>query len=90
LPPPGAAAFAKAGGKKPWDEIETELLNGQKLQGTITAADIMTALKGRGCEDEFPMFVTIYNIAFTGAPLSDITTKVLPPLGQPTLFKAML
>ena len=29
-----AEAFAKAGGKRAWSEIEAEMLNGQKLQGT--------------------------------------------------------
>jgi glycerol-3-phosphate dehydrogenase (NAD+) len=29
-----AEQFAKHKGKKPWEEIEAELLNGQKLQGS--------------------------------------------------------
>merc|ERR1711865_523338 len=38
-----AEAFAK--GEGTWDEIEAKLLNGQKLQGTITAKDVATVLK---------------------------------------------
>lgn len=41
-----AEAFIKTG--KTFPELEDELLNGQKLQGTITAEEIYTFLKGRG------------------------------------------
>ena len=41
-----AEAFAK--GEGTWDEIEAKLLNGQKLQGTITAKDVATVLKTKG------------------------------------------
>ena len=56
-----------AGTKKEWDVIETEELNGQKLQGTGTAKDVMLALKGAGKEAEFPLFTQIHKIAFEGA-----------------------
>lgn len=67
-----AEEFAKSKGAKSWEEIETELLNGQKLQGTITAKDVMTCLKAAGCEGDFPLFVKIYNISFEGAPVEEI------------------
>jgi len=56
-----------AGTKKEWDVIEAEELNGQKLQGTGTAKDVMTCIKNKGAEADFPLFVTIYKIAFEGA-----------------------
>jgi len=65
-----AEIFAKnvcAGTKKEWDTIEAEELNGQKLQGTGTAKDVMTCLKSAGKEGEFPLFSAIYKIAFEGA-----------------------
>ena len=60
-----AEAFAKGDGD--WEKIETDLLNGQKLQGTGTAKDVMTCIKKLGCEKDFPLFCAIHKIAFGGA-----------------------
>ena len=60
-----AEAFAKGDGD--WEKIETDLLNGQKLQGTGTAKDVMTCIKKIGAEKDFPLFCTIHKIAFEGA-----------------------
>jgi len=65
-----AEAFAK--GEGTWDEIEAKLLNGQKLQGTITAKDVATVLTSKGKEAEFPLFMRIHEIAFEGKPVSSI------------------
>merc|ERR1711957_614730 len=65
-----AQAFAK--GEGTWDEIEAKLLNGQKLQGTITAKDVATVLKTKGKEAEFPLFMRIHEIAFEGKAVSSI------------------
>jgi len=65
-----ADIFAKmvaAGTPKTWDVIEAEELNGQKLQGTGTAKDVMTCIKAAGAEKEFPLMVQVYKIAFEGA-----------------------
>ena len=64
-----ADIFAKnivAGTKKDWATIETEELNGQKLQGTGTSEDVMKALKAKGVEKDFPLFTMIHKIAFEG------------------------
>ena len=58
----------KAGSKKEWDTIEAEELNGQKLQGTGTAKDVMTCINSLGKKAEFPLFTIIHAIAFEGAP----------------------
>eukprot|EP00656_Telonema_subtile_P001728 TRINITY_DN1074_c0_g2_i1.p1 TRINITY_DN1074_c0_g2~~TRINITY_DN1074_c0_g2_i1.p1 ORF type:complete len:386 (+),score=103.58 TRINITY_DN1074_c0_g2_i1:20-1177(+) len=71
-----AEAFAKEDGRRSWDDIEKELLNGQKLQGTITAMDIMVALRGLQCEAEFPLFTLTYQIAFEGVPVKDLVDKL--------------
>lgn len=65
-----AQAFVETG--KSWDELEIELLNGQKLQGTITAKEIYGFLKGRGRLEGFPLFEKIYNICFDGMDPKDM------------------
>merc|ERR1719171_823181 len=57
----------KEGTPKTWEVIETEELNGQKLQRTGTCKDVMTCIKKAGKEKEVPLFVAIYKIAFEGA-----------------------
>ena len=70
-----AEVFAKCitdGAKKAWDVIEAEELNGQKLQGTGTAKDVMTCIKDAKKEAEFPLFCKIHAIAFEGTDPKDI------------------
>ncbi|GAA5888996.1 hypothetical protein JCM16303_005282 [Sporobolomyces ruberrimus] len=55
-----AEAFVKTG--KTFDELEKELLNGQRLQGVITAEEIYTFLEGRKRLDGYPLFHKIYQI----------------------------
>jgi glycerol-3-phosphate dehydrogenase (NAD+) len=62
-----AEAFARNranGGKRPWEDIETELLDGQKLQGTLTAEEIMPLIKKNKLEAKLPLLCAIYDIAF--------------------------
>lgn len=68
-----AEAFAAAGKKKSLEEIEAELLGGQKLQGTLTAKEVNHILKMKGLEHEFPFFTTVYKISYEDTPLSAIT-----------------
>lgn len=37
---------------QPFDELEKEMLNGQRLQGPMTAAEVNVMLKNRGLEDK--------------------------------------
>ena len=69
-----ADAYAKAGGAKTLEEIETELLAGQKLQGTLTAKEVNHVLKMKGLEHEFPLFTQVYKIAYEGAPIDSIAS----------------
>jgi glycerol-3-phosphate dehydrogenase (NAD+) len=59
-----------------WEEIEAELLNGQKLQGTLTAKEVHALLESRGLLSAFPLMTTIYNIAFKGEPIADIVQGI--------------
>ncbi|SPO38941.1 probable glycerol-3-phosphate dehydrogenase (NAD) [Pseudozyma flocculosa] len=69
-----AEAFVKTG--KPFDQLEKELLNGQKLQGTETAREVHEFLKARGKVDEYPLFRAVYSIAYEGFDVQDLTSKL--------------
>lgn len=38
------------------------MLNGQRLQGPETAAEVNFMLKQKGMEDKFPLFTTVHKI----------------------------
>jgi glycerol-3-phosphate dehydrogenase (NAD+) len=57
---------------KEWGVIEAEELNGQKLQGTGTAKDVMVCLQKANCAAEFPLMSVIHGIAFEGKDPKDI------------------
>jgi glycerol-3-phosphate dehydrogenase (NAD+) len=67
-----AEIFAKHKGEKSWESIETEELNGQKLQGTITAKDVMTCLRASDSVAKFPLFAKIYMISYENTPVEEI------------------
>ncbi|GIX66265.1 glycerol-3-phosphate dehydrogenase [Babesia caballi] len=70
-----AAEFAKHGGKKSWNDIEKEMLGGQKLQGTSTAEEVYHVLKAHNIENEFPLFAVTYKIAYEGAEPMELIRK---------------
>ncbi|CAD7946189.1 unnamed protein product [Amoebophrya sp. A25] len=55
-----------------WDEIEAELLNGQKLQGTLTCYEIMSVLQHNACEREFPFFSAVYTVCRNGREIVNL------------------
>lgn len=57
-------AFVRTG--KPLDELEAEMLNGQKLQGPMTAKEVYNVLKAKGIEGGYPVFTSVYDICFEG------------------------
>ncbi|KAI9189520.1 glycerol-3-phosphate dehydrogenase [Blastocladiella emersonii ATCC 22665] len=57
---------------KSFEVLEREMLNGQKLQGTLTAKEVYEILSIRGLTKDFPLFTTIYRIAFEALPASHL------------------
>ncbi|XP_052092096.1 glycerol-3-phosphate dehydrogenase [NAD(+)], cytoplasmic-like isoform X1 [Mytilus californianus] len=55
-----AEAFVKTG--KSIEELEKEMLNGQKLQGPPTAFEVNYMLKNKNMEERFPLFTAIHRI----------------------------
>ncbi|XP_050688665.1 glycerol-3-phosphate dehydrogenase [NAD(+)], cytoplasmic-like isoform X2 [Eriocheir sinensis] len=55
-----AEAFVKTG--KTIEELEKEMLNGQKLQGPYTALEVNHMLREKNMEDRFPLFTAIHQI----------------------------
>ncbi|CAO1624523.1 unnamed protein product [Parajaminaea phylloscopi] len=69
-----AEAFVKTG--KPFDVLERELLNGQKLQGTETAREVHEFLKTRGRVDDYPLFKSVFSIAYEGQGVTGLTSQL--------------
>lgn len=57
-----AEAFAQSGGKRSFDELEAEMLQGQKLQGVSTAREVYEVLNHCGWMEMFPLFSTVHQI----------------------------
>lgn len=60
--------------RKSIEELEKEMLNGQKLQGPQTAAEVHRILQNRDMVSKFPLFTAIYEICYSGKPVSDLMT----------------
>ncbi|XP_073721351.1 glycerol-3-phosphate dehydrogenase [NAD(+)], cytoplasmic-like [Misgurnus anguillicaudatus] len=65
-------AFAKTG--KSIEQLEKEMLNGQKLQGPATAAEVHQILKNKNLVEKFPLFNAVYQICFQGQPVKEFVT----------------
>lgn len=63
-------AFVRTG--KSITELEAEMLNGQKLQGPETAADVNAMLKKKNMEERFPLFTSVHRIC-----IGEITVQSL-------------
>ncbi|GAA5837843.1 hypothetical protein JCM3766R1_001492 [Sporobolomyces carnicolor] len=69
-----AEAFVTSG--KSFDQLEKELLNGQKLQGVQTALELHNFLKARGKVEKYPLFTFVYRVAYEGIKPDTITAHI--------------
>lgn len=60
------------GALKTIEELEKELLNGQKLQGPQTSAEVYRILRQKGLLDKFPLFTAVYQICYEGRPVTQM------------------
>uniref|UniRef100_A0A672HVE8 Glycerol-3-phosphate dehydrogenase [NAD(+)] n=1 Tax=Salarias fasciatus TaxID=181472 RepID=A0A672HVE8_SALFA len=67
-----AEAFVRTA--KSIEELEAEMLNGQKLQGPQTSAEVYKILKKKNMIDKFPLFVAVYQICFEGKEVKEFIT----------------
>ncbi|XP_033109408.1 glycerol-3-phosphate dehydrogenase [NAD(+)], cytoplasmic-like [Anneissia japonica] len=65
-----AEAFVKTG--KSIEELEKEMLNGQKLQGPQTAHEVHFMLKNKKLEQRFPLLTAVYKICYAGKPADQL------------------
>jgi glycerol-3-phosphate dehydrogenase (NAD+) len=69
-----AEAFTKEGGRRSFQELEAELLRGQKLQGVLTSNEVQSVLVARGWEKSFPLFAVVNDIV-NGRAAPDVILK---------------
>ncbi|KAL6521795.1 hypothetical protein OROGR_018364 [Orobanche gracilis] len=69
-----AEAFARNGGKRSFDELEAEMLEGQKLQGVSTAKEVYEVLSHQGWLEPLPLFSTVHEICICRLPPNAIVT----------------
>lgn len=62
--------FAIRNGGQSIEQLEAELLDGQKLQGPDTAKHVYELLQSMNKTSEFPLFSAVYLICFEGAPVA--------------------
>mmetsp|Transcript_14447 Transcript_14447/g.21881 ORF Transcript_14447/g.21881 Transcript_14447/m.21881 type:complete len:422 (+) Transcript_14447:72-1337(+) len=60
-----------------WSKIETDLLNGQKLQGTLACKEAHMVLSSRNLLGEFPLINAIHEVSFEGAHVEQIVDGIM-------------
>lgn len=70
-----AEEFVRSG--RGWDELEAEMLGGQKLQGTGTTADVHAVLTHAGATQRYPLFTVIHAIMTRAVPASALVETQL-------------
>lgn len=66
-------SYAQAGTPASFEELESTVLKGQKLQGVLTSNEVQEILRARRWEAQFPLFTTINSIINGNLPPSYVT-----------------
>lgn len=66
--------FVTAG--KSIEELEQEMLNGQKLQGPLAALEVHKLLKEEKKEQDFPLMTAVYKICYEGVPPEEMLKMI--------------
>ncbi|BFZ57854.1 glycerol-3-phosphate dehydrogenase [Savitreella phatthalungensis] len=72
-----AVEFVRTG--KSMDQLERELLKGQKLQGAATALEVHELLTHTDRIDDFPLFTAVYDIVYGGVPPQQLFKLLVSP-----------
>jgi glycerol-3-phosphate dehydrogenase (NAD+) len=64
----------------PIEEIEKQELNGQKLQGTLTAIEVNKFLRNQGAEKDYPLFTAVYRILQGEMKLEQLPSFIEPKI----------
>ena len=62
-----------------WDEIEEKHLNGQRLRGAKTIKQVYDLLASKNLLKSYPLFASIYEIAYNMAPVENIIDGLYIP-----------
>ncbi|GAA83543.1 glycerol 3-phosphate dehydrogenase [Aspergillus luchuensis IFO 4308] len=62
--------------KQSIEKVEETELNGQKLQGTLTAVEVNNFLKKQGLEEEFPLLTAVYRVLEGSMSVEDIPSYI--------------
>ncbi|KFV71209.1 Glycerol-3-phosphate dehydrogenase [NAD(+)], cytoplasmic, partial [Dryobates pubescens] len=63
---------ASVGSFQSLEQLEKEMLNGQKLQGPQTSAELHRILQSKNAVEKFPLFTAVYRICYEGKPVTDV------------------
>ncbi|KAI8588213.1 NAD-dependent glycerol-3-phosphate dehydrogenase N-terminus-domain-containing protein [Geranomyces variabilis] len=61
---------------KSFETLEKEMLNGQKLQGTLTAKEVHEILKGKNMVNDFPFFTAVYRVCYENLPARELVDNI--------------
>ncbi|CRH02591.1 glycerol-3-phosphate dehydrogenase, putative [Plasmodium relictum] len=67
-----SAEFIKCKQKKSWEELENEILKGQKLQGTVTLKYVYQMIREKNLTEKFPLFTVLHKISFENEEPSNL------------------